>query len=70
MYPIPFAIANDERINPSNFPATKPKNIPPIPPKNPMIIDSVINKSLISNDFIPSIGASSRNHEKLETRHI
>lgn len=53
MNPRPFAITNDERIIPKTFPETYPKIIPPIPPKNPIIIDSVINKSRISNDFIP-----------------
>jgi len=51
--PTPLKIAKAERTKDSSCPAKAPKTNPPMPPKNPMIIDSVKNKSCTSVDFMP-----------------
>ena len=51
--PTPLIMAKNDSMMLTSIPKTPPSMIPKIPPKNPIIIDSVKNNSCTSDDFMP-----------------
>ncbi len=51
--PTPLIMAKNDNMMLMSIPKIPPSMIPKIPPKNPMIMDSVKNNSCTSDDFMP-----------------